>query len=157
MERIISISIADFTEKVHFLTCLPNFELENIMKFIKPVYRMIVVNQIQDYLQKNCDFRIVNTSLNSHIKAKITILGDIIILLIYEAQTESNYIVNSNNRLIEALNILTKVKRIKIEYLLRRSNETVILLKDTLYYLDPRQRLNNKNEINVLKDLMNVS
>jgi hypothetical protein len=157
MERMIAISIADFTEKIHFLTCLPHIEVESILKCSKPVYKMIVANQIQDYLQKNCDFRIINTSLNSHTKAKITIMGDIIILLIYEAQSESNLIAISNNRLVESLNALTKAKRIKIEYLLKKFYETVALLYDTLYSLDPRLRTNNKNEFSGMKDLINVS
>lgn len=157
MEKILAITIGDFSEKIHFLSCLPEIELQMVLKHVKIIHKMMVTNQIQDYISKNSEIRMINSSINSHLKARITLIGEVILIILYESHLESNHIVNINNRLIESLVILTRTKKIKLDMLLKKNHEVSTLLSDTVFYLDPRMRLNPKIEIFSSNQVVNVN
>ena len=156
MERILAISICYFSEKIHFLSCLLDLDLQIITKQIKILNKMMITNQVQDYMSKNCELRVINSSLNSHMKTRLTLLGEIMIIFIYESHLESNHVLIINNRFIESLISSTKTKKIKIDILLRKYHEVLSLIYDSLFYLDPRLRLNPKVEIFSANQIINV-
>jgi len=156
MENLFAISISDFQEKISFLHLRPNYDLEETTKIIKHLNKFISNNYLQEFISKNTELKFVDLNVNSIIKAKISIIGEVIVIILYESSIDVNLINHVNNRLLEAMLHLTKVKRVKIEYLSKKYLETINLLDDTLYFLDPKLRLFTKNENLSSKDMIGV-
>ena len=156
MENIFTITISDFSEKIHFFNMKPTSNFEENLKITKSLNKSLTANYIPDFISKNTESRLMDTTINNTTKAKITIIGDIIIYILYDPNIDINYINSVNTRLIEALHILTKTKRLKIEMLVKKYMETLLLLNDAMYMFDPRIRLNVKNENLNLKEIINV-
>ena len=101
----------------------------------------------------------MDTTINSRLKAKISIVGDITINMLYDSNIDIYYLNLLNQRLMEALHTLTKSKRLKIEQLTKKYMETILIIDDTLFLLDPRVRAGSTNlkvDLN-LKDMLSVS
>jgi hypothetical protein len=154
-----SITISDFNEKIHFLRTRPSFSFDETFRISKSLNKSITNNYIQEYIQKNSDYKLMDTTINSKLKAKISIVGDITIKMLYDSSIDIYYLNLINQRFIEALHTLAKVKRLKIEQLLKRYMDTILAIDDTLFLLDPRIRSGSTNlkvDMN-LKDMISVS
>lgn len=155
MENIYSIIISDFQEKIHFLFTKPDFELTDTLKISKSLNKSLCIGYLNDHASKNIEMRLMDTCINSQTKLKITILGEVIINMIYDSIIDINYINLVNQRLIEAIYNIAKTKKVKVEHLNKRYMDTCMILEDTVYMLDPRIRLMPKQDKN-LKDMISV-
>lgn len=156
MENLLSISISDFNEKIYFLNKKTNFSYDIAIKNIRNINKKLKTSYLPEHISKNIETKLMDSLINSKLKIKISILGDIIVNLLYDSAVDLYLINQINQRLIEALYNLTKTKKIKIEMLLRKYNEIILLLDETLYMMDPRIRLCNKPENLNLADIIPV-
>ena len=156
MENLFSISISDFNEKIYFLNKKTNFSYDIAIKNIRSINKKLKTSYLPEHINKNLEMKLMDSLINSKLKIKISILGEIIVSLLYDTAVDLYLINQINQRLIEALYNLTKTKKIKIEMLLKRFNDIIILLDETLYMMDPRIRLCNKPENLHLADIIPV-
>jgi hypothetical protein len=157
MENLYGISISDFNEKIYFLNKKSNFNYDIFMKNILSINKKLKNSAVlTDYITKNIDFKLMDSLINSKFKVKISILGDIIIILLYDITIDLYFLNQINQRLIEALYNITKTKKIKIDMLLRRFNDITLILDDTLHLMDPRIRLSGKIENMNFNDVVQV-
>ena len=112
MENLFSITISDFQEKIHFFNIKPTFSFDQTFHIVKSLNKSICVNYINEFLNKNFEFRLMDTTINSKIKVKVSILGEIIVSLLYDSEIDIHYLNHVNTRIIEALyNIKSKLKK----------------------------------------------
>lgn len=156
MENLFSISISDFNEKIYFLNKKTNFSYDIAIKNIRNINKKLKTSYLPEHTNKNLEMKLMDSLINSKLKIKISILGEIIVSLLYDSAVDLYLINQVNQRLIEALCNLAKTKKIKIEMLLKRYNEIISLLDETLYMMDPRIRLCNKTENLNLADIIPV-
>lgn len=156
MESIFAIAISDFNQKIHFLQKTPESNLENITKITKSLNKSLSVNYLQEHMTKGIESKLIDTLINPQLKVKISVLGEIIINIIYDSSIDNHYINIINQRLIECLYNMTKTKKLKIELLGRKYVDVCNILYDTLYLLDPRIRITSKSETqtNSFKDMV---
>lgn len=156
MESLYGISISDFNEKIYFINKKSNFSYEVLIKNLRSINKKLRNSYLSGYIAKNIDFKLMDSLISSKLKIKISILGEIIINLIYDTTIDLYFLNQINQRLIEALYNLTKTKKLKIEMLLKRFSEVNFILDETLYLMDPRIRLSGKNEMLNLNDVIQV-
>jgi hypothetical protein len=156
MENLYGISISDFNEKIYFLNKKSNFNYDIFMKNIRSINKKLKNSYLTEHISKNIDFKLIDSSINSKFKVKISILGDIIITLLYDITIDLYFLNQINQRLIEALYNITKTKKIKIDMLLKRFNDIVLILDDTIHLMDPRIRLTGKLETMNFNDIIQV-
>jgi len=157
MENLYSISISDFNEKIYFLTKKTNFSFDIAIKNLRNINKKLKTSYLPDHINKNLEIKLIDSLINSKLKIKISILGEIIVNMLYDSSVDLYLINQINQRLIEALYNFTKTKKIKIEMLIRRYYEVIVMLDETLYMMDPRIRLCNKAENLNLTDIIPVS
>lgn len=157
MENINAIVISDFTEKIHFMTKRVTFDYEQCVRIIKSLNKSLASNYLKEYVANGLEMRLMDTMINSQLKMKISIVGEIIVGMMYDSNIDCNYLNIINQRLLEALFFLSKTKKMRIELLDRRFHEVNQVLEDSLYLLDPRVRLSSKNGSVNLKEAYNVS
>src|SRR5687768_8075347 len=102
MENIYAIVISDLHEKIHFLHKKANFNLELCLKITKTLNKSLHVNYLQEHISKGIENRLMDTMINARMKVKLSILGDVIIIMVYDANLDINYINHINQRMIEA-------------------------------------------------------
>jgi hypothetical protein len=152
-----AIIISDFNEKIAFINKKPNFDEEMLIRITKSLNKNLVMNYIQEYTTKQYEFKIMDTLISSKIKVKISLLGEIIAITFYDASVDLNLMNLINQRMIEALYQIARTKKLKMEMLARRYNDTNLVLEDTLYMLDPKIRLNLKQgEMRMTNDMISV-
>jgi hypothetical protein len=156
MENIYAITISDFQEKIHFLNKVPTFDFDHTVKIMKSLNKSLTSNYLQEHISKNVELKLMDTMINQKLKIKISILGEIIIEMLYNSNIDLNYINIINQRMIEALSILTKTKKIKMEYLIKRYPDVCVVLDDTIFQMDPRIRLTSKNAVINIRDVISV-
>lgn len=156
MENLYGISISDFNEKIYFLNKKSNFSYDVLIRNIRNINKKLKNSYLSEHVAKNIDFKLMDSLINSKLKIKISILGEIIITLLYDTTIDLYFLNQINQRLIEALYNLTKTKKIKIEMLLKKFNEMTYILDETLYLMDPRIRLLGKNDMMNFSDVIQV-
>jgi hypothetical protein len=157
MENLYAIVISDFNEKLHFLHKKSNFELEQVLKITKSLNKNLNTNYLQEYLSNQYEYRLMDTLINSELKVKLSLLGEITVIIIYEANVDLHLINLINQRMIESFYLLCRTKKIRVDMLLKRYNETNLLLEDTLQMLDPKIRMALKPGENMItKDMVHV-
>ncbi len=155
MENIFTIIISDFHNKIHFLNAKPSFNYSRHTKFIKHYNKSICSVYHQERQSKNIELKIVGTTIDSRLSLKVSIIGEIIIDVIYDASVNIQFLNMLNQRLTEALFLIAKTKKIKIEMLNKKYNEVNSAIEDMMYLMDPRLRLLG-NEA-VMGDVSSVS
>jgi hypothetical protein len=156
MENLFCISISDFKEKIYFLNKKTNFSYDIAIKNIRNINKKLKTTYLPEHVNKNIEMKLIDSLISSKLKIKISILGELIVNLLYDSAVDL-YLVNQvNQRLIEAIYNITKTKKIKIDMLLRRYHEVIVLLDETLYLMDPRIRLCNKIENLNISDIIPV-
>lgn len=144
-EKILSIAIMDFDSKIHFFQKRPEIPLELIYQICKNLSHNIKSNYLQDYLNKQAEFKLMDTSMTPNLKVKVSLVSDVCIIVLYTSLTDHFLITLHNQRMIEAIYNLCKTKKINITLLLKRSSEVNMILIDTIYFLNPRARSIQKN------------
>ena len=139
-EKILSIAIMDFDSKIHFFQKRPEIPLDLIFQICKNLSHNIKSNYLQDYLNKQAEFKLMDTSMTPNLKVKVSLVSEICIILLYTSLTDYFLINLHNQRMIEAIYNLCKTKKIRIEMLTKRSSEVNMILIDTIYFLNPRAR-----------------
>jgi hypothetical protein len=145
MENIYAIVISDFGEKIHFFHKKLDFDYEHSLKILKSLNKSLAANYLREYVANGLDMRMMDTMINSKLKIKISIVGEIIVEILYDSNIDFNYLNAVNQRLLEALYLIAKTKKIKIEHLNKRFPEVNQILEDSLFLFDPRIRISSKN------------
>jgi len=145
--------IFDLQEKIYFLNAKPHYDFSNTIQMVKNLNKSVMNNLNQEGIA--CELKIIDSNINSKSKVKISILGEIIVNLLYDSNIDIDFLNLINNRLIDSLYLTSKTKRIKIDLLNKRYTDTCTLLEDILYMLDPRVRFSSKQE-RLLKDIVGV-
>jgi hypothetical protein len=128
-----------------------------ILKLAKQLNKNLKINyNLNEHILNAVESKIMDTSINSRLKVKICILGEIIVSIFYNGALDIYYVNVLCQRLIEAFYNLLKIKRLKIELLLKRYHDIEVMLDDFLFLLDPRLRINPRPESFNLKDMVNV-
>lgn len=156
MENLFSVSISDFNEKIYFLNKKSNFSYETAIKNIRHINKKLKSSYLSEFINKNLDIKLMDSLINSKLKIKISIIGEIIVNILYDTLVDLYFINQINQRLIEAFYNISKTKKIKIEMLLKRFPDVITLLDETLYLMDPRIRLCNRPETLNLADIIPV-
>ena len=156
MENLYSISISDFSEKIYFLNKKSNFSFDVALKNIRNINKKLKTSYISEHINKGIELKLMDSLINSKLKIKITILGEIIINILYDSGVDLHFINQINQRLIESLYNLTKTKKIKIDMLIKRFYDIIVLLEETLYSMDSRIRSSTKPENLNLTDIIPV-
>lgn len=146
MESIQVISITDFNEKIHYYISKPSLDLEENLKILKSLNRKLKVNIIQECITKNIPIKLIDTTVNKYTRVKITVVGDIILCILFNSSIDIFTINSINQRLIEAMHNLIRATKIKIELLNKKQIEMNHMLTDVLCMIDPFIRLNIKSE-----------
>jgi hypothetical protein len=157
MENIFSIVICDFAEKIHFLDKMAVYDYERVVKVVKSLNKSLSANYLKEHISKGIELRNMDTIINSKLRVKISIAGEVIVYILYDGGIDINVINITNQRLLDALYIVAKTKKIRIEYLNKKHSETIAILADSLYFIDPCSRFNVKNGIISTKDFSTVS
>jgi len=157
MENIYAIVISDFGEKIHFIHKKLNYDYENCVKIIKSLNKSLATNYLMEYVANGLDIRLMDTMINSKLKIKISIVGEILVEILYDSNIDFNYLNAVNLRLLEALYFIAKTKKMKIEHLIKKFAEVNQILEDSLYLFDPRIRLTSKNGNIGLKESQQVT
>lgn len=132
-------------------------EIDTILKLTKQLNKNLKINyNLNDHILNGVESKIMDTSINARMKVKICILGEIIVSIFYNGALDIYYVNVLCQRLIEAFYNLLKLKKLKIELLLKRYNEVETMLDDFIFLLDPRLRINARPESYNLKDMVNV-
>ena len=156
MEKIFAIAISDFQEKIHFFQKQPNFNFDLGLKITKSINKSLGINYLKEHISKGVENRLMDTMINAQMKVKISILGEIIVKLIYDVNIDIFYINQINQRLIESLYNIAKTKKLRMELLVKKYVDITYLIQDTLNMLDPRLRLTTKAENLSLRDMISV-
>ena len=117
MESIQAISISDFNEKIHFYVSKPSLDLEENLKIIKSLNKKLKINIIQECITKNIPIKLIDTTINKYTRIKVTVVGDIILSMLFSSSMDIFTINSINQRLIEAMHNLIRATKIKIEIL----------------------------------------
>jgi hypothetical protein len=157
MESIYAIIISDFSEKIHFLHKRVPFDYENCLKIVQSLNHSLSQKYLKEFVSSGLDMRFMDTMINPKLKMKISIIGEVLIQVLYDSNVDIRILNIINNALLEGIFSLAKTKRIKIDLLNRRFNEVNLLLEDTLYFFDSRIRVNSKNGLINMKEVFNVS
>jgi hypothetical protein len=156
METIYAIVISDFAEKIHFMSKRLTFDYEQCVRIIKSLNKSLASNYLKDFVTNGLEMRLMDTMINPRLKLKISIVGEIIVEMIYDSNVDFNYLNIINHRLLEGLFFIEKTKKMKIDLLHKRFHEVNQMLEDSLYLLDPRVRLTSKNGTLNLKEAYSV-
>lgn len=157
MESIYAIIISDFSEKIHFFHKRLPFDYEKCLNHVKSLNHSLCEKYLKDFVSSGLEMRFLDTMINPKLKIKISIIGEVLIQVLYHGNLDFSFLNIINNVLLEGLFYLSKTKKIKIEILNKRFHEVNQLLEDTLYLFDSRVRLNSKNGLINMKEAYNVS
>jgi hypothetical protein len=128
-----------------------------ILKLTKQLNKNLKINyNLNEHIVNGVESKIMDTSINSKLKVKICILGETIVSIFYNGAMDIYYVNVFCQRLIEAFYNLLKIKKLKIELMLKRYHDVEIMLDDFLFLLDPRLRINPRPESYNIKDMVNV-
>lgn len=147
MDNIYSIAILDFNEKIFFLHKRPDFSFESALNLSRNISKSIKANYLQDYIKKQYEFRLMDTIMTSKIKVKVSLLWEVCVIILYSSMIDLHLINLYNQRMIEALYMLCKTKKLKMDYLSKRYQDVNRVLEDTIFYLSPKLRIGNKAEL----------
>lgn len=114
--------------------------------------RFLKVSYLDEHISKGIDIKLMDSIINSKIKVKMTVLSEIIIHIFYDSLIDYYYINIINQRLIDCIYQSFKSKKIKMETINKKYFELTLMLEDTIYYMDPRIRINAKLDAYVPKD-----
>ena len=114
--------------------------------------RFLKVSYIDEHVSKGIDIKLMDSIINSKIKVKMTVLSEIIIHIFYDSTLDYYYINIINQRLIDCIYQSFKTKKIKMDLITKKYLELALMLEDTIYFMDPRIRLNTKPDGYVPKD-----
>lgn len=140
-EKIYSISLLTFDSKIYFYQKRSEFLADLSQTFSKKIMDILRKNYLKQYLSKNNFYRHMDYTINSYIKAKISLIGKICTVILYSSNIDVHFINLFNDGMRMAICYLCKTKRIKIEYLMRRNLEVNQILMDTIYFINPNFRL----------------
>lgn len=140
--NIYAIVIMNFNSKIFFCQKKTEFPMNLVIKISKNISKSVKTNYLQEYLQKQIEHRLLDSLMSPTIKVKLSLLWEVCVIMLYSPIIDLYLINLFNQRMIESLYLIGKTKKLKMDILTKRYHEVNQVLVDTIYELNPKERVN---------------
>ena len=142
--EIYAIVVMNLKNKIFFCQKKSEYPLDDVLKLTKNVSKTVKTNYLQDYLSKQMEHRLLDTLMSPTVKVKLSLLWETCVIMFYSPSIDLYLLNLYNQRMIESLYLICKTKKIKIEMLTKNYHDVNQVLIDTIYCLNPKERINAK-------------
>lgn len=142
--EIYAIVVMNLKSKIFFCQKKSEYPLDEVLKLTKNVSKTVKTNYLQDYLSKQMEHRLLDTLMSPTVKVKLSLLWETCVIMFYSPSIDLYLLNLYNQRMIESLYLICKTKKIKIEMLTKNYHDVNQVLIDTIYCLNPKERINAK-------------
>ena len=142
--EIYAIVVMNLKSKIFFCQKKSEYPLDDVLKLTKNVSKTVKTNYLQDYLSKQMEHRLLDTLMSPTVKVKLSLLWETCVIMFYSPSIDLYLLNLYNQRMIESLYLICKTKKIKIEMLTKNYHDVNQVLIDTIYCLNPKERINAK-------------